>query len=111
MIRRPPRSTLFPYTTLFRSVLVGVPHGVRARLGECKLEVVKRLVGDGTDAGQGGESQPPKGDVFRLRRNGQPHGAARLAHRGTPTRADGRRNQEGTTVPTQKTNGSDPRTR
>src|SRR3712207_7466618 len=23
MIRRPPRSTLFPYTTLFRSVLVG----------------------------------------------------------------------------------------
>src|SRR2546427_9629130 len=25
MIRRPPRSTLFPYTTLFRSVYVGVP--------------------------------------------------------------------------------------
>src|SRR2546422_2220886 len=24
MIRRPPRSTLFPYTTLFRSVLVGI---------------------------------------------------------------------------------------
>src|SRR2546429_2395718 len=24
MIRRPPRSTLFPYTTLFRSVAVGV---------------------------------------------------------------------------------------
>ena len=24
MIRRPPRSTLFPYTTLFRSVGVGV---------------------------------------------------------------------------------------
>src|SRR2546430_10677894 len=24
MIRRPPRSTLFPYTTLFRSVVVGV---------------------------------------------------------------------------------------
>src|SRR2546427_4076301 len=31
MIRRPPRSTLFPYTTLFRSVLDGVAsevHGV-----------------------------------------------------------------------------------
>src|SRR5690349_23425026 len=27
MIRRPPRSTLFPYTTLFRS---GVPHGLVA---------------------------------------------------------------------------------
>src|SRR2546430_9112895 len=25
MIRRPPRSTLFPYTTLFRSVLPGPP--------------------------------------------------------------------------------------
>src|SRR3712207_8985706 len=25
MIRRPPRSTLFPYTTLFRSCLSGVP--------------------------------------------------------------------------------------
>src|SRR3989441_11526577 len=25
MIRRPPRSTLFPYTTLFRSVIVGSP--------------------------------------------------------------------------------------
>src|SRR3989442_9960059 len=26
MIRRPPRSTLFPYTTLFRSLLCGGPH-------------------------------------------------------------------------------------
>src|SRR5262249_29509023 len=29
LIRRPPRSTLFPYTTLFRSVVVGVPAPVR----------------------------------------------------------------------------------
>src|SRR5258708_25632044 len=27
MIRRPPRSTLFPYTTLFRSPHAGAPHG------------------------------------------------------------------------------------
>src|SRR2546426_6556750 len=27
MIRRPPRSTLFPYTTLFRSLPVGEGHG------------------------------------------------------------------------------------
>src|SRR2546425_9011324 len=27
MIRRPPRSTLFPYTTLFRSVLAAENHG------------------------------------------------------------------------------------
>src|SRR3712207_8158038 len=26
MIRRPPRSTLFPYTTLFRSVVVALQH-------------------------------------------------------------------------------------
>src|SRR3712207_8899218 len=36
MIRRPPRSTLFPYTTLFRSVYVGLvdvvgPDGVEGR--------------------------------------------------------------------------------
>src|SRR3989454_3470899 len=29
MIRRPPRSTLFPYTTLFRSGLVGEPYTAR----------------------------------------------------------------------------------
>src|SRR3712207_6847338 len=29
MIRRPPRSTLFPYTTLFRSRLVETPEGDR----------------------------------------------------------------------------------
>src|SRR5689334_24120050 len=33
MIRRPPRSTLFPYTTLFRSVI-----------GECRLELSIRTV-------------------------------------------------------------------
>src|SRR5256885_11691542 len=31
MIRRPPRSTLFPYTTLFRSVLVAVEAPDRRR--------------------------------------------------------------------------------
>src|SRR2546430_11267559 len=42
MIRRPPRSTLFPYTTLFRSVKVGVAH--HAEL----LEHLQRTV-DGRD--------------------------------------------------------------
>src|SRR3712207_7683632 len=55
MIRRPPRSTLFPYTTLFRSQQVGVPHaavgvavvqvqdgGVRRQ--RSRLEVLLRLV-------------------------------------------------------------------
>src|SRR5258707_4415322 len=43
MIRRPPRSTLFPYTTLFRSghadVLGG---GAKARLGELRQELEVR---------------------------------------------------------------------
>src|SRR3712207_7465147 len=33
MIRRPPRSTLFPYTTLFRSVAVGEGVGVGDGVG------------------------------------------------------------------------------
>src|SRR2546426_3733638 len=39
MIRRPPRSTLFPYTTLFRSLLTGVgvtPSGT-ALLVDCEI--------------------------------------------------------------------------
>src|SRR5256885_15887223 len=32
MIRRPPRSTLFPYTTLFRSVIRSQPSGERRKL-------------------------------------------------------------------------------
>src|SRR2546430_7551519 len=34
MIRRPPRSTLFPYTTLFRSELELLPGELSATLGE-----------------------------------------------------------------------------
>src|SRR5256885_3020411 len=37
MIRRPPRSTLFPYTTLFRSLFA------RAQAGEHDLHVLVRL--------------------------------------------------------------------
>src|SRR5256884_7259290 len=33
MIRRPPRSTLFPYTTLFRSAPLGAPHFLEAAHG------------------------------------------------------------------------------
>src|SRR3712207_9531669 len=42
MIRRPPRSTLFPYTTLFRSVLVGLVAGtlVAWALGDATFAAV-----------------------------------------------------------------------
>src|SRR2546430_13043765 len=33
MIRRPPRSTLFPYTTLFRSLVYRLPHSDGLSLG------------------------------------------------------------------------------
>src|SRR5437899_9729803 len=32
MIRRPPRSTLFPYTTLFRSISAGKSAGTRCKI-------------------------------------------------------------------------------
>src|SRR5947207_8996023 len=57
--RRPPRSTLFPYTTLFRSLLRGV--GARG------------LPGDGA------EGRPRGGPAPRAHRPGRP--AARRAHR------------------------------
>src|SRR5258708_16481280 len=44
MIRRPPRSTLFPYTTLFRSVVIGVDV---ARFGDDKSVIYVRRGLDG----------------------------------------------------------------
>src|SRR3712207_7175332 len=46
MIRRPPRSTLFPYTTLFRSAPAG-----RARRGRARRRAVAQLV-EPDDAGR-----------------------------------------------------------
>src|SRR5258708_30293484 len=43
MIRRPPRSTLFPYTTLFRSVQGVRPVATRA---SCRSDEPRKLVGD-----------------------------------------------------------------
>src|SRR2546422_1233381 len=40
MIRRPPRSTLFPYTTLFRSLLrTGEIHDLRADASVARMEL------------------------------------------------------------------------
>src|SRR2546422_7435040 len=44
MIRRPPRSTLFPYTTLFRSVVQREPHRA-APVGVAPEEACVRLGG------------------------------------------------------------------
>src|SRR5690349_23538166 len=54
MIRRPPRSTLFPYTTLFRSGVATQVLGDRQR----------RMAGDlGDDVAHGGEFAVPDGQV------------------------------------------------
>src|SRR2546422_11067355 len=47
MIRRPPRSTLFPYTTLFRS---RNPHLVNRIIGLSGLYDITRLTGGYSDA-------------------------------------------------------------
>src|SRR3712207_7032675 len=72
MIRRPPRSTLFPYTTLFRSELLEEPEGRVPRLlllrteagGEAAQRPDERLAvagqlgrGDGRPPGDGGRSE------------------------------------------------------
>src|SRR2546430_15475187 len=41
MIRRPPRSTLFPYTTLFRSLELLLAHVLFAALGDVRLYVAR----------------------------------------------------------------------
>src|SRR5690348_17665786 len=54
MIPRPPRSTLFPYTTLFRSVEVDARHQVAADADLLRDEEVD--VGVGVEAG----AEPPR---------------------------------------------------
>src|SRR2546422_8084888 len=60
MIRRPPRSTLFPYTTLFRSPLVGERDRLRLRVTrqERLRHRQRRDPGDGERAGPRQEFAP-----------------------------------------------------
>src|SRR3712207_7261712 len=56
MIRRPPRSTLFPYTTLFRSRHRERPRDGAAQRGQVAAdpEGGAGVAGDGPDVGAGG---------------------------------------------------------
>src|SRR5256885_13272722 len=63
MIRRPPRSTLFPYTTLFRSVTIArLPAGARDAV-EAREGVAGRGLADGNELGA------PAGDRKSTRLN------------------------------------------
>src|SRR3712207_9133236 len=83
MIRRPPRSTLFPYTTLFRSaldeqglqltpapvaVLVGCDDDVRGERREAGRDLPEVQVVDLHDAGLGRERVADRVGVDALRR-------------------------------------------
>src|SRR3712207_7488670 len=45
MIRRPPRSTLFPYTTLFRSLIAGIAVNVLGHAHPAVVDAVTRQIG------------------------------------------------------------------
>src|SRR5258707_9600800 len=62
MIRRPPRSTLFPYTTLFRSLLAGQPGDERRDvLGTEVARVVRRHERLGEPGPGGRRDRGPRG--------------------------------------------------
>src|SRR5436309_10684795 len=62
MIRRPPRSTLFPYTTLFRSTLELNPKTVSSRLSKCldKLEGIMRALLARVESPENGLTRTPE---------------------------------------------------
>src|SRR5258708_31586374 len=60
MIRRPPRSTLFPYTTLFRSA-VGMNNGAGVN---DKSQLLDENVATGTVNPYAGNACDPSGHVF-----------------------------------------------
>src|SRR2546428_1606689 len=71
MIRRPPRSTLFPYTTLFRSGLAGRPNGQQsASLGEGVVSLAAR---ERQRYHQPGLPTPRSGDSNHVRVRSEEH--------------------------------------
>src|SRR5690242_21403066 len=74
MIRRPPRSTLFPYTTLFRSPVRGGDHAERdpraaGRRGRDRRAVAGLPAPDRGDAGRGRAAADRRGDRKSTRLN------------------------------------------
>src|SRR3989449_3632794 len=96
MIRRPPRSTLFPYTTLFRSCVNHLEGGIRMRFSiRSTLRAV--LVLGGLIGGVGAVAGAQQGTVAGRvtdQANGQPLVGARVTIMGTSliaqTNAEGR---------------------
>src|SRR3712207_8602060 len=72
MIRRPPRSTLFPYTTLFRSIVRG------ARAEACPRGAVPLDAADGPHPQGRGVQAPAHADRDHARRAGRDRKSTRL---------------------------------
>src|SRR2546426_1267969 len=90
MIRRPPRSTLFPYTTLFRSA-AELPRGLddredavhpRVRVGEAAPVRVDRELAARRRAALREEMHAlaARGDAERLQHDGRPGGEGEGVH-------------------------------
>src|SRR5258705_2924097 len=100
MIRRPPRSTLFPYTTLFRSHPRGVPGRRRIRPGRvgrrgrrpALLRAAGRRARRGRGGAAGGLTAEPVDLASRREQPGVPalcgHGAAADGQGGLSLEAD-----------------------
>src|SRR5262245_62844849 len=68
MIRRPPRSTLFPYTTLFRSVIILLLHFLSLMLGSVLVLMLPLLVITDRKSGSAGMPRPISYAVFCLKK-------------------------------------------
>src|SRR5439155_15266433 len=75
MIRRPPRSTLFPYTTLFRSKLVD--ERLKAKLAEAKDADLDAKIGAKVDE-KAAQFQPAAPPALSLQWKGEDRKSTRL---------------------------------
>src|SRR5256885_16248459 len=86
MIRRPPRSTLFPYTTLFRSVararMSGVPPRGMGLKGRAVITRVRLALPKDRSEEHTSELQSPCNLVCRLLLEKKKHYTSIYAHRG-----------------------------
>src|SRR5439155_23542763 len=91
MIRRPPRSTLFPYTTLFRSVRLSFSHEARPLRHRRHSAVDRRRgpAGDPSRLARGDGDGRPDRDL-PLRREDRSADRARAAGAGRPPGGHGR---------------------
>src|SRR3989442_4556493 len=79
MIRRPPRSTLFPYTTLFRSLATNLENEIREHgAKDYPHECCGAMLGTDGDAGREVRSLFPRSEEHTSELQSRPHLVCRL---------------------------------